>query len=69
MDRLSLTPPENGVAEVTLIGGPHGYGESVVIHLGNGEWIVVDSCVDPSTKECLPLLYLNKMGGRNRKES
>ena len=62
MDRLSLSPPMNGVAEVTLIGGPHGYGESVVIHLGNGEWIVVDSCVDPSTKECLPLLYLSKIG-------
>lgn len=64
MDGLNfnITQPDVDVAEVTLIGGPHGYGESVVIHIGNGEWIIVDSCIDPSTKECLPLSYLQKMG-------
>lgn len=58
----NITQPNDEVAEVTLIGGPHGYGESVVIHIGNGEWAIVDSCIDPYTKESLPLSYLLKMG-------
>jgi beta-lactamase superfamily II metal-dependent hydrolase len=54
--------PENKIAEVTLIGTGGGYGESIVIHAGNGNWIVVDSCEDPKTKKCLPLEYLKKIG-------
>ena len=50
--------PENEIFEVSLIGTGGGYGESIVIHLGNQEWIVVDSCIDPYTKKCLPLEYL-----------
>lgn len=46
------------VAEINLLGTGGGYGESVVIHLGNHEWIVVDSCQDPNTKESLPLVFL-----------
>lgn len=36
--------PDADTVEVSLIGP--GYGESVVVHLGNGEWLVVDSCED-----------------------
>ena len=50
--------PENNIFEVSLIGTGGGYGESIVIHLENQHWIVVDSCIDPDTKECLPLQYL-----------
>ena len=45
--------------EITLFGP--GYGESVVLHVGNGAWIVVDSCID---KENTPVAiqYLNRLG-------
>ena len=38
------TLPDHEEVEVTLLGP--GYGESIVIHIGSGEWIVVDSCID-----------------------
>jgi beta-lactamase superfamily II metal-dependent hydrolase len=59
---MPFTLPSSDTAEVTLIGTGGGYGESVVIHLGNNEWVIVDSCQNPNTKESLPLLYLNKIG-------
>lgn len=50
--------PQNSQFEISLLGTGAGYGESVVIHLGYNNWIVVDSCINPKTKECLPLEYL-----------
>lgn len=47
---------------VSLIGTGGGYGESVVVQLGANNWIVVDSCVNPITKEPLPLQYLKSLG-------
>jgi Metallo-beta-lactamase superfamily len=38
-----LGPPGRDTVEVTVIGP--GRGESVVVHVGGGDWIVVDSCV------------------------
>lgn len=63
MDRLGfkLTPPMLDEAEVTLIGGTGGFGECVVMHLGNNEWAIVDCCIDPISNECLPLLYLQDL--------
>ncbi|MBP6721944.1 MAG: MBL fold metallo-hydrolase [Bacteroidia bacterium] len=52
----------NHPTEVTLIGTGGGYGESTVMHIGNNNWIVVDSCVDPYTKKSLPLEYLRSKG-------
>ena len=46
--------------EINLLGTGGGYGESLVIHIGNDEWIVIDSCQNPSTKETLPLSFLKK---------
>ena len=37
-------PPGKNEFEITLFGP--GYGESVVLHVGSGAWIVVDSCID-----------------------
>lgn len=34
------------LAEITLI-GTGGYGECVLINLGNDNWIIVDSCINP----------------------
>jgi len=49
-------------AEVVLIGTGGGYGESVLVRLKDNHWIVVDSCVDPKTKDSLPLTYLIERG-------
>jgi beta-lactamase superfamily II metal-dependent hydrolase len=54
--------PEHNILEVSLIGTGGGYGESVVIHLGHNNWIVVDSCYDPTSAKCLPLEYLKSKG-------
>jgi len=59
--QLTSHPLTNEI-EVTLIGTGGGYGESVLIHLGNNNWIVIDSCIDPITKTCLPLDYLKNIG-------
>ena len=37
-------PPGRGDFELTLLGP--GYGESLVLHLGDGIWVLVDSCLD-----------------------
>jgi len=58
---ITFDKPDPDIAEVTII-GTGGYGESCVIHMGNGEWAVVDSCFDPSYENCLPLLYLKEIG-------
>lgn len=54
--------PKKNIAEISLIGTGGGYGESVVVHLGDNNWIVIDSCVDPNSKKCLPLEYLQRIG-------
>ena len=49
--------------EISLIGS--GYGESVIVHLGNGEWIVVDSCLernDEGSFQSSPIAYLREIG-------
>lgn len=63
MDGLKkfLDTPEYDVAEVTLIGGTDGFGESIVVHIGNGQWMIVDSCINPTTGKCLPLEYLESI--------
>ncbi|MDX2306346.1 MAG: MBL fold metallo-hydrolase [Microscillaceae bacterium] len=48
------------IAEINLIGTGGGYGESLIIHVGNNEWIIVDSCYNPDTKKSLPLELLVK---------
>jgi beta-lactamase superfamily II metal-dependent hydrolase len=48
--------------EVTVIGTGGGYGETVLIHLGQREWVVIDSCRDPRTGTILGLEYLKNIG-------
>lgn len=52
--------PDLDELEVSFLGP--GYGESIVMHLGLGDWVVVDSCRDPDSNECLPLRYLDSIG-------
>jgi beta-lactamase superfamily II metal-dependent hydrolase len=48
--------------KVALIGTGGGYGESLVLHIGNNNWIIVDSCIDPHSKRPIPLDYLEQQG-------
>lgn len=41
--------------------GP-GYGECVVVHLGDERWMIVDSCIDRQTREPAGLRYLASIG-------
>lgn len=59
---MSLTDaPQPEEVEISLIGTGGGYGESLVVHLGDNKWMVVDSCIDPINKKCLPLEYLQNL--------
>ncbi len=51
--------PKEGEFECTIIGP--GYGESIVLHVGNGSWVIVDSCLGPS-RRASALEYLESIG-------
>jgi hypothetical protein len=46
--------------EVTVMGP--GFGESIVIHIGAGEWMIVDSCKEHGRQQVAPLRYLESIG-------
>lgn len=50
------------ISEIHLLGSGGGYGESIIINLGNGDWVIIDSCMDPSTDEVIPLKFLAEKG-------
>jgi len=56
MSTSQLNPPADDELEVSVFGP--GYGESIVIHLGGGKWMLVDSCLDPNTGFPAPTKYL-----------
>lgn len=56
MSSADLIPPQDNELEVSLFGP--GFGESVVIHTGDGKWIVVDSCMHPDVALPAALDYL-----------
>ena len=55
----SETPPGIDEFELTLLGP--GYGESIALHMGGGNWIVADSCLD-SDGTPGALRYLENIG-------
>jgi beta-lactamase superfamily II metal-dependent hydrolase len=52
--------PGRDVIEVSIFGP--GKGESVLAHLGQNEWIIVDSCVSSRTRKIPALEYLDRIG-------
>lgn len=58
-ERLAI-PPKPRDFELTLFGP--GVGECILMHLGNGDWFVVDSCVFPDCKQPVALRYLHALG-------
>lgn len=55
-----MTKPGDGELEVSIFGP--GIGECVVVHLGLGKWMIVDSCLNPETRRPVALEYLEMMG-------
>lgn len=51
--------PKTAEVEVSFFGP--GYGESIVIHLGNNEWMIVDSCVEEEGGTPSSLKYLRHL--------
>ena len=51
--------PSKGEVELTVLGP--GYGESLVLHIGEGAWVLVDSCID-SAGTPRALEYLTSIG-------
>ena len=54
------SPPESHELEVSIFGP--GFGECIVLHLGNQEWAVIDSCLDPISKSPAALRYFESIG-------
>lgn len=53
-------PPLSDELEVSIIGP--GYGEAVLVHLGDNNWIIIDSCKRPDESVPEPLRYLDQIG-------
>ena len=53
-------PPSRTEIEVSVFGP--GFGESIVVHLGDGEWAIVDSCLKPGSQQPAALEYLGRLG-------
>ncbi|MGA3085270.1 MAG: MBL fold metallo-hydrolase [Thermodesulfobacteriota bacterium] len=54
--------PNPDQIEIILFGP--GYGECVVVHLGNNHWIIIDSCIDSETQQPAALSYFKQIGIR-----
>jgi hypothetical protein len=54
------SPPRVEELEVSVFGP--GFGECIVVHLTGNTWLVIDSCLDPQTKEPAALVYFQKIG-------
>lgn len=55
-----ITPPEPDELEISIFGP--GFGESIVAHLGWGDWVIVDSCLEPDGLTPVGLGYLRRLG-------
>lgn len=65
---LPLFPSSNGYnrapaadeLEVAVIGP--GFGEAIAVHVGDGKWFLIDSCVDDADPTAATLRYFNDIG-------
>jgi beta-lactamase superfamily II metal-dependent hydrolase len=61
---MSLIPSSEEI-EISIFG--KGFGECIVVHLGDGQWMIIDSFKDPHTKKPVALEYLRSIGVDNEK--
>ncbi len=52
--------PDHDEIEISIFGP--GYGEAIVVHAGDGNWIVIDSCINPASKRPSILEYFSRIG-------
>lgn len=57
-DILETIPADDEI-EISVFGP--GYGESILVHIGDQQWFVIDSCIDFLSKEPASLNYLKKL--------
>jgi len=57
---LPTSVPAIGELEISLFGP--GYGEAIALHIGDGNWVLVDSCLRPNTRTPASLQYLKDIG-------
>jgi len=57
---MMLKAPDNDELEISLFGP--GYGESILLHIGGGDWVIVDSCIDKSASGPAAICYLESIG-------
>lgn len=58
---MVLLPPAHDELEVSLFGP--GFGEAIVMHLGDGQWLLVDSCwLDRGRSVVVSAKYLEDLG-------
>jgi hypothetical protein len=57
--KVTDIPPGASQLEISVFGP--GTGECVLVHIGDGDWIVVDSCIDRRTRRPVALDYLNSL--------
>lgn len=56
---MTYSPPETSELEISVFGP--GTGECILVHIGDGDWIVVDSCIDRKTQRSVALDYLESL--------
>jgi beta-lactamase superfamily II metal-dependent hydrolase len=52
--------PAHDEFEISVFGG--GYGESISVHIGDGEWVIIDSCLEPTSGQPAAIEYLESIG-------
>ncbi len=57
---IDNTPPHPQQLEISIFGP--GVGESIVIHLGYAQWMIIDSCVHRSDNQPAAIKYLESIG-------
>lgn len=52
--------PSSGVPQIVIMGT--GYGECILVHLGNDKYVMIDSFLNPETKKPIAADYLDNIG-------
>ena len=61
INQYNVTPPEVTEFEFSLFGRGTAYGESIVLHLGDNKWGIIDNCINPRTNTPIALEYLKAL--------
>lgn len=56
---VEVHPPAEDEIEISVLGP--GYGENIIVHVGLNDWLIVDSCISPTSKRPATLEYLEKI--------